>query len=99
MACSNEILDIFSWILQERFLLIDILIISILSHLSVDINCINTFGENYSSIREINNTQNQHETAIVNEQRVVARTPVCVSKVLNVFLSLPVSHLEPEVTM
>ena len=54
-------------------------------------------GEKYC-IREIENKQDKNSVAVFHEERVVGRILVVVSKFVNMFLSLPGSYLEAEVT-
>ena len=42
-------------------------------------------GEKYSCIRNIDNAQDKHAIAIVNEERVVGHIPTFVSKFVNMF--------------
>lgn len=65
----------------------------------MDITFTNIFVvEKYRCMGEIENKQGKNAIAIAHEERVVGDLPMDTSKYLNMFLSLPGSYLEAEVS-
>ena len=54
--------------------------------------------EKYRCIQEIRNKQGKNAIAVVHKERVIGHIPKAVLKYVNMFLSLPGSYLEAEVT-